>query len=173
MSLAILELHVAGPLFKRLSKDQALVRLRERFLADPEHFKKHPHELLQSELLVRTVARQWAEQASHDLRTMEQIRAGVIDASAIMVRYEHLHADPDGERAKMYRFLGLDPSEAEPLTSESGTKPGLQSDDHRSDKRKGVVGDWTNYFTESATRWFKEETGETLVALGYEAGAGW
>lgn len=173
VSVSIMEMNQGGGLFSKFSDDPKLVQARERFLADENFFKNNPHELLVSEPFVRDIARRWAKQANHDFQTGEKIKAGEIDATVHFVFYEHLHTNPEVEREKMYRFLGVDPAEAEPLTAESGTRPGLKTDDHRSDKRKGIVGDWMNYFTDDAKRWFKEEAGEALMAMEYEADLDW
>lgn len=173
VSLAIIEILNGGGVFNEFRACQQLVRARRAFLTDPEYFKKHPDQLLSSEVFVRAICRRWADQTIHDAQTADKIRAGEIEASVYTASYEDLHADPEGQRAGMYRFLGLDPAEAEPLTVESGTLPGLKTDNHRSDKRKGEVGDWANYFTDNAKRWFKEEAGEALVELGYEPDLRW
>jgi hypothetical protein len=73
----------------------------------------------------------------------------------------------------MYRFLGLDPAEARPLSEKSRTVPGFGREDPSSFYRKGEVGDWKNYATDDFRRWFKDEAGEMLVAMGYEAGSAW
>ena len=39
--------------------------------------------------------------------------------------------------------------------------------------RKGIAGDWTNYFTDSVKDAFKERWGELLVATGYERDLNW
>lgn len=173
VSLAILEILNGGGVFNEFRACQQLVKTRRAFLADPEYFKKHPDQLLSSETFVRAICRRWAQQAMHDAQTADQIRAGEIEASVYTVSYEDLHADPEGQRAGMYRFLGLDPDQAEPLTAESQTKPGLGGDDHRSDRRKGAMGDWHIYFTDQAKRWFKEEAGQALIRMGYEASDAW
>ncbi|MFM8271841.1 MAG: sulfotransferase domain-containing protein [Gemmata sp.] len=40
-------------------------------------------------------------------------------------------------------------------------------------ERKGVAGDWRNYFTPGLARLFRDRFGETLVATGYEPDDGW
>lgn len=174
VSVAIMEMNQGGGLFRDLQADPLLRRTRAKFLEDANHFKQHPHELLVSEPFVRAIASRWAVQAIDDVRMGEAIDAGVYEATtAQFVSYEKLHAETDAERERLYRFLDLDPEEAEPLTVESGSLPGLKAENHRSDKRKGVVGDWMNYFTDDAKRWFKEEAGEALVMLGYESDDTW
>jgi hypothetical protein len=39
--------------------------------------------------------------------------------------------------------------------------------------RKGIVGDWRNYFTEDHRRVFKEVAGDVLIRLGYEKDMDW
>ena len=150
--------------------DKQLATARARFAEDPEFFKQNPGQLLACEGFVRQMAKRWAWQVMQDRRVAAKIRAGELPARVHEVHYERLHADPEAERARMYEFLGLDPCEAEPLTAESRTLPGLGQDDHTSDKRKGEVGDWRHYFTASATKWFDEEAGHAMRALGYADG---
>jgi lipopolysaccharide transport system ATP-binding protein len=40
-------------------------------------------------------------------------------------------------------------------------------------ERKGIAGDWRNYFTEALKRSFKERYGDLLVATGYEKNQNW
>ncbi len=173
VSTAIMEINNGGGIFSQFSSEPTLSHARDQFLADENFFKNNPFELLVCEPFVRTIARKWATQAHHDLRVGSQIKAGEIDASVHFVFYEKLHQDPEGERNKMYAFLNVDPAEALPLTVESRTLPGLKTDNHRSDKRKGVVGDWVNYFTDDAKRWFKDEAGQALIDMGYEKDLNW
>ncbi|MBK7403420.1 MAG: sulfotransferase domain-containing protein [Phycisphaerales bacterium] len=173
VSLTLLELANGGGVFNEFKSCAQLVKIRRAFLADGDFFKKNPDQLLTSEVFVRAVCRRWAEQVRHDMQTVAKIRVGEIDATAHTVTYEALHADPEGERNKMYSFLGLDPSEAAPLTADSETTPGLRGDNHKSDRRKGAVGDWRTYFTDQSRRWFKEEAGEALVQMGYELNSNW
>lgn len=52
-----------------------------------------------------------------------------------------------------------------------GRAPGAE--DIRHHYRKGVAGDWRNYFTPRVTAAFKERYGDLLVALGYETSLDW
>jgi lipopolysaccharide transport system ATP-binding protein len=40
-------------------------------------------------------------------------------------------------------------------------------------ERKGIAGDWENYFTDPVKRIFKERYGELLIGTGYETDMGW
>ncbi len=52
-----------------------------------------------------------------------------------------------------------------------GRKPG--EEDIHSHYRKGVAGDWANYFSDKHIRYFKEHHGDLLIKLGYERGSEW
>jgi hypothetical protein len=52
-----------------------------------------------------------------------------------------------------------------------GRQPGQEDERHH--YRKGVAGDWRNYFTPQVTAAFKERYGDLLIALGYERGRDW
>lgn len=51
-------------------------------------------------------------------------------------------------------------------------RPRGQEDD-REHQRKGIAGDWRNYFTDNVKRIFKEHYSGLLVAMGYEANGDW
>ena len=44
---------------------------------------------------------------------------------------------------------------------------------HRNHYRKGVKGDWKNYFEEIHKDFFKDRYGELLIKLGYEKDYNW
>jgi len=52
-----------------------------------------------------------------------------------------------------------------------GRKPGQT--DQLSHVRKGIIGDWRNYFTDDHKKRFKESTGMLLIDLGYEHDSNW
>jgi lipopolysaccharide transport system ATP-binding protein len=53
----------------------------------------------------------------------------------------------------------------------SGRPPGQE--DLQSHERKGIAGDWQNYFTGKIAKAFKDRFGSLLVATGYEKGFSW
>jgi len=53
----------------------------------------------------------------------------------------------------------------------SGRKQG--EEDPRSHYRKGVAGDWINYFNQEHRRYFRENYTDLLIKLGYEKGSDW
>jgi len=52
-----------------------------------------------------------------------------------------------------------------------GRSPG--EEDKKSHFRKGIEGDWKNYFSEASKKYFKQVTGDLLVELGYERNNDW
>ncbi len=52
-----------------------------------------------------------------------------------------------------------------------GRQPGQEDAHHH--YRKGIAGDWRNYFTPKITTAFKARYGELLIALGYEQDLNW
>lgn len=145
----------------------------ERFKANPLEFGPENPGLLGNEEWVRHFASRWAEQLRHDLQRIEQYREGPLRSPVLQIRYEVLHKEPEATRAAMYRFLGMDPSEAAPLSTETATTPGFGREDRTKFNRKGAVGDWRNFATDKFRRWVKEKAGSTLIELGYERDMNW
>jgi Sulfotransferase family len=145
------------------------------FRADPNHFASRPDELLANEGWVRFIAKRWGDWASADLVNKKAIEAGEVESTLCTVRYEVLHADTESERARIYRFLGLDPALADPLSPETRTTAGFGREDPLSFFRYGEVGDWKQYFAPGgdAARWFKESAGQGLIDLEYEKDDSW
>ncbi|MCB9844387.1 MAG: sulfotransferase [Phycisphaeraceae bacterium] len=156
---------------KRLGEDIEALR------ADPDHFKNHPERLFADEQWVRFTAERWVRRCTHDLQAIEEFRTGVHAGTAILVRYEDLWRTPDAERARIYRFLELDPADALPLEAGRETTPGLNRDDHGAKDRKGEMGDWKTYAQGEVGQRFrqivKESAGDMLVRLGYEKTHDW
>jgi hypothetical protein len=55
--------------------------------------------------------------------------------------------------------------------AKSGRKPGEEN--KQAHYRKGVHGDWKNYFTQDTVEYFKQITGDLVVQLGYEKDTEW
>ncbi len=142
-------------------------RRLEKFQADPWFFRDHPHELLAHEGLIRGSARDWAGFLAADRNTISKLP----NLKFKQVQYEVLHADVEGERNKLYVFLEVDPSAASAITEE--LMPGHAEEKPNDFFRKGIVGDWTNYITDQARVWIKEEAGEELIRQGYADSLDW
>jgi len=151
-------------LFKR---NPAMAATYSEFKKDPWFFQKHPEQLLCHEDVVRTSLRWWREHLRKDEETVQKLPKLEIR----FVKYEDLHKDTKGERAKLFEFLEVDPSRAAEI--KGSLKPGFKQERPSEFLRKGAVGDWQNYFTKQTKTWFKEEAGEELIKYGYEDSLNW
>lgn len=173
VSWAHQEIKNAGHNFRTGNFDAEMGEDRQKFVADPDYYKSNPTLLFKSERFLRHLTKRWRQHIREDLQTLREVDEGQTPARVRVIRYERIHAEPEVERAGMYRFLGLDPSEAMPLDDESLSKPGIRVENPHAIYRKGAVGDWERHFTPDARRWFKEETGEMLIHLGYAKDMNW
>jgi hypothetical protein len=141
------------------------------YISNPERFRDPNYGLLGDDEWVRQSARAWARYVDNDFGSVDRIRA---EGTPVMkIVYEQLHAKPHEGAAEIFKFLGLDPAEADPLSEETKTLPGFKKEDLKSRTRKGQAGDWQNYFNDRLTRIFKEEAGEALIRAGYEKDLNW
>ncbi|MFM9994395.1 MAG: sulfotransferase domain-containing protein [Phycisphaerales bacterium] len=167
------ELREGSPLSSAEPHKAKLAGVREAFRADPGLFHKHPEKLLSSEPWVRFLARRMARHINADLDLIDRARRGEIDMPLHVVRYELLHTDFEPERARLYRFFGLDPAQARPASHDTKTLPGFEAEDATSFFRKGEPGDWRRYFTNDAKQWFRDEAAGLLSRLEYETSINW
>jgi len=168
------ELLNGGPTFEPYKTTMA--EERKQFDRDPEYFQKNPERLFAEHNWLRHLTQVWAKQITGDLDMIETIRASdpeALGATVHMVKYEQLHLNTLGERDKMYRFLDLDPAEAEELSSESLTVAGFKRENPRSHYRKGRAGDWKTYATDAFRTIVKQKAGDVLIRLGYEQDLNW
>ena len=88
--------------------------------------------------------------------------------------YEDLAADSSAFWRELFKFLEIKiiGSEFDELVERvayekvTGRKQG--DEDVKSHHRKGVAGDWQNYFDDSTLKYFNDKTGDLLHILGYE-----
>lgn len=147
---------------------------RDRFFADPETFLAR--ESIFTEDMLRRVAQGWS-------RT---VRKGLEDGNALFgercaqVKYEDLLQAPRKEVQRLLSLLGVsdDGYSTSGMIEENSFEKmsgGRQrgEDDPTSFFRKGLAGDWKNYFTERDKQIFKNQAGEALIRLGYETDSDW
>ena len=155
--------HVTGLFGRFPSMAEKLVQ----FQADPKFFNKHPELLLTEQGMFEDSVRFWRSHVEQDLATAREIT----DLKVLFVQYEDVHADTQGQRERMFEFLGVDPKCCQPL--EGNLSAGFDSEAPNQFFRKGAVGDWQNYFTSENKERFKSIAGETLVDLGYTKSLDW
>lgn len=98
---------------------------------------------------------------------------------ALLVHYEDIIADEIGQFERIISHCAIDISNAQlreivsrnSFTKRAGRKPG--EEDIASHYRKGISGDWRNYFTPKITQEFKNRFGQVLIDTGYEKDLNW
>lgn len=96
-----------------------------------------------------------------------------------LVRFEAMKSDLASQLRTLFRTFGVEDLQA--LADEcaqqttfrkmSGREAGVA--DPLAKARKGIIGDWRNYFTREDGKRFEELAGRGLVALGYERDGRW
>ena len=150
--------------FQRFPELQASLRA---FQEDEWYFQKNPEMLLANEEVVRESMRWWREHLESDRQTV----ATHPDLRVLTMRYEEFHADIEGSRQRMYRFLTVDPLAAAAIPD--SLQPGFRQEQPNEFNRKGQIGDWKNYVTEPVKRWIRDEAGEELIRQGYADSMDW
>lgn len=130
-----------------------------------------------NEPLMRHMLNEWIRVVGGARRAAE-----LYGPSFLEVRYESLVADTPGELRRIYDWLGVGESVSEEQllrtvdtckfeNFSNGRKRGEA--DPLAEWRRGVVGDWMNFFTEDDKRLFKSMAGSLLIELGYERDLDW
>jgi hypothetical protein len=100
--------------------------------------------------------------------------------STTFVKYEDMLQDCTGVLASLLaHYLGTEVDQQEitytaerySFARQSGRAPGIE--DRSSFARKGIQGDWRNYFTPEARQVFEHYAGDLLIELGYEPDNRW
>ncbi len=146
-----------------------------------EVYREDPQRLLEAggmfvEERLRQAAQSWNLRAG---KTSEDGPA-LLGPNYIEVRYEDLLERPHEQAGRLFDFLGADAGEktvgqAVGATTFEKLSDGRErgQEDSSSFYRKGVAGDWKNYFTERDKEIYKEEAGGLLIRLGYEKDDDW
>ena len=147
-----------------------------------EAYRKDPEKLLQTgegvftEERLRGAARSWNSRVG---KTAEDGPA-LLGPNYTEVRYEDLLERPHEEVRRLAGFLGADTREKAVRQAVDAARFEKLSrgrergqEDTSSFYRKGVAGDWRNYFTARDKEIYKQEAGELLIRLGYERDLHW
>ncbi len=98
----------------------------------------------------------------------------------VTVSYEELLRDCVGTLSRIIPIHTAQPVDVEKLEAtvrkftferQTGRRPGQAS--ALAHNRKGIAGDWKNYFTPEAGELFHRHFGDVLIRLGYEQDDGW
>ncbi len=98
----------------------------------------------------------------------------------VFIRYEDLLEDTAGTMFNaLYKKLGEEPNldrlrgieEKYSFKNQSKREKGTEKKDHF--LRKGIAGDWKNYFGDEAAAMFDKHAGKELVRFGYEKDRNW
>lgn len=118
-------------------------------------------------------AQTWAEPTNVMLDLGKQ-------SSVLTLRYEQMLNDMQGELRRFFQFAGVRGSAKtmEKCVADSSFEKmsgGRKRGDERPTAhiRKGISGDWKNYFTRQDANLFTELTGSLLCELGYESDTTW
>jgi hypothetical protein len=116
----------------------------------------------------------WLEGSYRLIKSWEQ------DSAVLKVKYENLKSDTLSEIKRVCRYLNINISNELIIKSieyfsfrylSGGREEGQMDPSHYC--RKGITGDWKNYFSEDQKIQFKEKYGKALIELGYENDLNW
>jgi hypothetical protein len=112
---------------------------------------------------VANIQRSWLNAGIPVLRFEDMIANDVVKVSDLLLNRLQLRIDTEllARTIVKHRFQ----------KKAAGRKPG--EEDVNNHYRKGVAGDWQNYFTERIRDSFKEKFGQVLIATGYEQDTNW
>jgi hypothetical protein len=112
---------------------------------------------------------------SHAPAWAEHARNWSVAHGVLQLRYETLLSDFQGELARIAAFVDLPHVRSIREVSQEYVENArnLFTGDNHSVHRKGAAGDWRNYAGDGIHAILKEELGDALIALGYEADMQW
>jgi len=156
--------------FRAAGAKENLVEKRLRFL-DREDVTRN---------LPRLIERTFTRPIEPRFSWSEFVRVWYRREHVVHVRYEDMRARPVAElRSVVQKLTGtcLDEGVAENIIErfsfekQANRKPGVEN--RRAYFRKGIVGDWKNYFNLEARQIFNHYAGDELIQLGYEPNHAW
>lgn len=113
------------------------------------------------------------------LHVSAEIQKTWISSEHLLVRYEDLIRNERAGFKKIISYCDIQVRDAalnavidlHSFEKRAGRKPG--EEDVNSHHRKGIVGDWQNYFDQKLTDEFKKRYGDVLIKTGYEKNLNW
>ncbi len=125
--------------------------------------------------------REWFEHpAGCRISWPRHVRQWAFREHVIVVRYEDFNRDSLSALCDLLHKLNVNNVDEQLLTMtvkkfsfQQQTKRKAGEEDVTSNKRKGVVGDWRNYFSKEAAEMFERHTRGLLTELGYESDNEW
>ena len=149
------------------------LQIRAEFQRDSESFRS-PDRSLFTDKSIRDYARGWTRSVETTTERGQALYGDQFHA----LRFEDLVADPAGETAKTWSFLGADPSFSgaeEAIDTVAGTNRDAQwqetkATDLADEIPKGQRGSWEAFFSERDNRVFLDIAGATLAAWHYDFG---
>ena len=113
------------------------------------------------------------------LHVSAQIQKTWLHSGHLLVRYEDLIKDEHAGFKKIISYCDIQVSDGElnaaidrhSFEKRTGRKPGAE--DVNSHHRKGISGDWQNYFDNRVKSVFKEKFGDVLIKTNYENSFDW
>lgn len=123
------------------------------------------------------VIQKWS---SHWLETIQGLETGTAeDIKQIQIKYEAMQSDMPQQLSRIFQFFGLSDDlaiahqSAEQVSFEkmAGRPAGFHQPTAKA--RKGIVGDWKNYFTRVDGQLFDRFAGDALIKLGYATDKDW
>ena len=169
-------------LWNRSSDKGGVQTLTPEEVKKREAYRANPQKVLETSQGIFTEERFRQTAESWRLRVGKTIEIGpaLFGENYTEVYYEDLLERPHEEVRRLAAFLGAADDDAAIEQAVSGASFEKLSkgrergqEDSSSFFRKGVSGDWKNYFTERNKEIYKEEAGELLIRLGYEKDYSW
>jgi lipopolysaccharide transport system ATP-binding protein len=113
------------------------------------------------------------------MKNVAAIQTSWLNSGELMIRYEDLVADEYSQLNKLIEYCQIEVDHTwfqdviryNSFEGRTGRNKG--EEDVQSHFRKGIVGDWQNYFTDAIKAEFKELYGDVLIKTGYETGSDW
>ncbi len=150
---------------------------RYQFFVQPAHGVKLKR-FFDSDVIAKW-ATHWIETVQWSLGEKSKVNLNLSAANVAQVHYEAMKHDMPGQLEKLFQFMGVESSTkiasecSESATFEKMSGRAAGDADPLAKARKGIVGDWRNYFTYQDGFEFDQIAGGALVMLGYEKNRRW